>query len=98
VIDPIFSSSFNAKFTLNNGCFCLSNTKNDLYPSFDTLDILCEHVEHYLADDKHRKIVIKKAQRYAKDNTYIHRLKDIATITGLFDVTDRANAYIKEAN
>ena len=73
-----------------NRAFCLSNVETNLYPSYSSNLDLHTKIVHFLADEKHKQSYIKKAHKYAKNNTYFHRLNDICkelTLTNLADAS-----------
>ena len=71
-----------------NKTFCLSGVKNELFPCCGSVDDFNDQIIHFLADDKHRQVYIKKAYKKAKKNTCFHRLKDIGEKLGLTRLVD----------
>jgi len=55
-----------------NKVFCLSNIKNELFPTFTNIANLHEQINHFLKDEKHRQFYIKQAYKLALNNTHFH--------------------------
>ena len=79
----------------SNKTMCISNIDNTIFPSFDDNDIK-DVIEHYLTDSKHRKHQINLAYKFAKENTYYHRLIDISMLLNWCDILNESQRKIEE--
>jgi len=102
MVSSIIVIDFDQQITLDaayNKVFCMTNTGdslNTMFPSFET-ETIVETVQHYLGNKKHREAYIKQAHRFAKANTYMHRLAEITkAVPGLATITTKATEYIKK--
>lgn len=79
-----------------NKVFCLTNVESPIDGVISLSGNLHEQIRYLLDNEKYRKFCVKKAYKYARENTYFHRLADILQNLYLSELASLSINKVKE--
>jgi hypothetical protein len=80
--------------------FCLSNIDNPLYPTFKNTTDLLKQTTQFLAEEKLRQSIIKKARKYIRQNNrnYFHHASQIYELLHSQDLSQQCLESLQKYN